>query len=160
MIGEILGGIGKLLFYRSIWKNQTEKFNKQVADDVALAVQKAHLGKLPKGVYCDQIIWSKKMTREQLCVPLDAETLQRMAACTVVHHHGVECRGLSANLPGLGNEGTVTLSVSIAFDGEMPDGQPVKVDIRNVHLLGRIERDKMTAWTLRELRLCPGEKRS
>ena len=137
---------------RSIWKRQQEKFNKQVADDVALAVQKAHLGKLPKGVYCDQIVWSKKMTREQLCVPLDAETLQKMAACTVVRCHEAECRGLSASLPDFGSEGTVTLTVSVRFDGELPDGQPVKVDVGKAPLTGRVERDKMTAWTLRELR--------
>ncbi|MBR3764723.1 MAG: hypothetical protein IKK57_09280 [Clostridia bacterium] len=152
MTGEILGWLGKMLLYSSIWKRQQKKFNKRVADDVALAVQKAHLGKLPKGVYCDQIIWSKKMTREQLCVPLDAQTLQRMSACTVVRCHEAECCGLDASLPDFGSEGTVTLTVSVRFDGELPDGQPVKVDVRKALLTGRVERDKMTAWTLRELR--------
>lgn len=152
MIWELLKGLGEGLMYSSIWKRQREKLNKQVADDVALAVQKAHMGKLPKGVYCDQIIWTRKMTREQLCVPLDADTLRRMAACTVVRQHGVECTGVDADLQDFGNDGTVTLTVSIYFDGEMADGQRVLVDIRKALLSGTLVRDKMTAWTLTGLK--------
>lgn len=152
MLFEWLEDILKWGLTGSIMKRQWDKRNKQVADDVALAVQKAHLGKLPRGVYCDQIIWTKKMTREQLCVPLDEETLKRMAECTVVRHHGVECTGVGAKLEDFGNNGTVTLTVSIHFDGETADGRQVVVDVRKALLSGSLVRDKMTAWTLTDLR--------
>lgn len=153
MIGEILGSIGKWFLAASIWKRQVDKFNKQVADDVTLAVQKAHLGKLPKGVYCDQVIYTRKMTREQLCVPLDADTLAKMASCTVVHQHTVECTGVGADMAtGLSTRGTVTLRVSVHFDGETADGQRIRVDVQKALLLGTIDRDKMSGLTLRTLK--------
>ena len=148
MIFEFFCDMARFLMCGRIWKRQLEKRNRQIADDVALAVQKAHLGKLPRGVYCDQIIWTRRMTREQLSVPLDAETLRRMAECTVVRHHGVECAGLGASLEDFGTKGTVTLSVSICFDGETADGRQVRVDVRKALLSGSLVRDKMTAWTL------------
>ena len=152
MLFEFLCDMLKWGLTGSIMKRLDEKERKEVAQDVALAVQKAHLGKLPKGVYADQIIWTRKMTREQLCVPLDADTLRRMAECTVVRHHGVEVVGLDSSRETFGKKGSVTLTVSIYFDGEMADGQRVLVDIRKALLSGTLVRDKMTAWTLTELK--------
>ena len=148
-----MGGIFKWILSAGIWKRQMDKFNKQVADDVALAVQKAHLGKLPKGVYADQVIYTRKLSREQLCVPLDVDTLRRMAECTVVRRHEAECIGVDAKLESFGNHGSVTLVISVCFDGETADGQSVQVEIRQAHLLGSLERDTQLGWwTLTNLR--------
>lgn len=152
MFLDFLGDIAQELLLGRAWRRQAEKLDQQVADDVALAVQKAHLGRLPKGVYCDQIIWSRELTREQLCVPLTAQTLAQMAACTSVQRHEVVCRGLDAELEYLGNHGTVTVEVSVVFDGETADGRRVAVNVRKAMLMGSVERDRMHGWTLRELR--------
>lgn len=48
-----------------VWGNS--QLAKRFADDLVLALTRAHLGKLPKGRYCDQYVYTKHMTREQRC---------------------------------------------------------------------------------------------
>ena len=47
-----------------VWGNN--QLARRFADDLVLALTKAHLGKLPRGQYSDQYVYTKHMTREQL----------------------------------------------------------------------------------------------
>lgn len=124
--------------------------DKTLANDLALALQKAHLGKLPKGQYDGQYVYTKNLSREELCIPLDGETLRRMAACTEISKHEMSCRVVNSKVRFRG--GTITLAVSIHFIGQMADGQQVSAHVNNALVMATIKNDKVHGWTLNSLR--------
>lgn len=122
-----------------------------LANDLVLSLRKAHLGKRPKGQYDGQYVYAKKLTREQLCVPLNETTLRSMAECTVVDRHEITCRVVRSKV-GF-KRGTITLSVSVHFRGRKADGEQVSVHVSNALLMAAIETDKTHSWTLVSLQL-------
>lgn len=147
----MLGTIIKILVRRWAWSRSMSKTAKKFADDIAHSIQKAHLGKLPKGVYAGQWVYAKKLTREQLCIPVDADTLSRMKACTVVHQYEVQCRGLGGEMEMLKSSGTASIIVSVRFEGEMPNGEKVSVDIRDAYIFAEFSIHEIHGWTLNSL---------
>lgn len=131
-----------------VWGNG--QLARRFADDLVLALTKAHLGKLPKGQYSDQYVYTKHMTREQLCMPLDAEKLAGMAACTEVARHESHFDVVSAKANA--NRCSVVLKATINFEGRRPDGVPVTVRIDGVALRAEIERNKDKGWMLTSLK--------
>lgn len=131
-----------------VWGNG--QLARRFADDLVLALTKAHLGKLPKGQYSDQYVYTKHMTREQLCVPLDAEKLADMAACTEVvrHESHFEVVSTKANAKRC----SVVLKATINFEGRRPDGAPLAVRIDGAALCAEIERNKDKGWMLTSLK--------
>ena len=131
----------------SAWRKNGRKF----ADDLILTLKKAHLGKLPTGQYAEQIISAKTFSRDELRVPLDAETLRRMDSCVIVHKHDVQLRTVSSKM-NLRSQGTVSLSLTLHFEGETAEGEAVTVSIGHVLLMAYIERDKVRGMVLRTLK--------
>lgn len=130
-----------------VWGNS--QLARRFADDLVLALTRAHLGKLPKGQYCGQYVYTKHMTREQLCVPLDAEQLAEMAACTEVMRHEAHFEVMSCKAGA--KRCTVALKAAIAFEGRKPDGTPVTVQVKDAALQAEIERNKDKGWMLTSL---------
>ena len=131
-----------------LWGNRSVE--KKFADDLVLALTKAHLGKLPRGQYDNQYVYAKHLSREQLCLPLSEDVLRNMAECTVVEQHEMTCRAVRSKV-GF-NRGTISLSVSVHFRGRRADGEQVAVHINNALLLATVERDKVRGWMLTGLR--------
>ena len=152
----MLESILKGLLYKWIWSGEMRKTAQKFADDLALSIQQAHLGKLPKGRYAGQWVYAKKLTREQLCIPLDAEMLRRMQACTVIHKHEVKCEGVGRELRTLQKRGEAVVRVSIRFEGEMANGENVSVNILDAHLKAEFSRHEIHGWTLTSLREIKG----
>ena len=50
----MLESILKGLLYKWVWSGAKRKTAQKFADDLALSIQQAHLGKLPKGQYAGQ----------------------------------------------------------------------------------------------------------
>lgn len=148
----MLESILKGLLYKWVWSGAKRKTAQKFADDLALSIQQAHLGKLPKGQYAGQWVYAKKLTREQLCIPLTPDMLRRMKECKIVHQHEVQCRGLGGKMEMLKSRGNVSVLVSIRFDGEMPDGERVLVDIQDAHLFAEFSIHEIHGWTLNSLR--------
>ena len=136
------------LFYKLLgWKSIGER----IGDDLIATLTKAHLGKLPKGQYAEQQVSAKTFSRDELRVPLDAETLRRMDACVKVHKHDVQLRTVSSKL-NWRSQGTVSLSLSLRFEGETAQGEKVMVSIGHALLMAYIERDKVRGMALRTLK--------
>ena len=136
------------LFYKLLgWKSTGE----EISDDLICTLTKAHLGKLPKGQYAEQIVSAKTFSRDELRIPLDAETLRRMDACVKVHKHDVQLRTVSSKL-NWRSQGTVSLSLSLRFEGETAQGEKVMVSIGHALLMAYIERDKVRGMALRTLK--------
>ena len=120
-------------------------------EDLILTLKKAHLGKLPKGQYAEQIVSAKTFSRDELRVPLDAETLRRMDTCVTVRKHEVQLRTVSSKM-NLRSQVTVSLSLSLQFEGETAEGEAVTVSIDHALLMAYIERDKVRGMALRTLK--------
>ena len=148
----MLDFILKGLLHKLIWSGEMRNTAQTFADDLALSIQQAHLGKLPKGQYAGQRVYAKKLTREQLCIPLDADTLRRMKECAVVRQHEVQCRGLGGKMEMLKSKGTASVIVSIRFEGELPNCEKVSVNIRDAHLFAEFSIHEIHGWTLNSLR--------
>ena len=133
------------------WKSSAERFG----DDLILTLTKAHIGKLPKGQYAEQYISAKTFSRDELRVPLDAETLRRMDACVNVSKHDVQFRTVSSKM-NLRSQVTVSLALSLRFEGETADGEKVNVSIGHALLMAYIERDKVRGMALRTLKEVKG----
>lgn len=129
------------------WKPGAERFG----DDLIVTLKKAHLGKLPKGQYAEQQVSAKAFSRGELRVPLDAETLRRMDACVKVYKHDVQLRMVSSKL-NWRSQGTVSLSLSLQFEGETAEGEKVVVSVGHALLMAYIERDKVRGMALRTLK--------
>lgn len=129
----------------------TKKLRKSFADDIALSLQKAHLGKLPQGQYAGQRVYTKNFSRDALRVPLDADTLQRMAQCKTIHHHEVQCVGIGCKMQAMEDRAAAEVSVTVHFEGEMPDGQVVTVDVQDCRLRAEFAIHEIHGWTLTSL---------
>ncbi len=124
---------------------------KPFADDLIVTLKKAHLGKLPPGQYAEQRVSAKTFSRDELRIPLDAETLRRMDACTVVHQHDVQLRTVSSKM-NWHSKVNVSISISVFFEGEMENGERVSVSIGHALLVAYIERDAVRGMALRTLK--------
>ena len=71
----MLESILKGLLYKWVWSGEKRKTAQKFADDLALSVQQAHLGKLPKGQYAEQWVAAKTFSRDELLVLLTAELI-------------------------------------------------------------------------------------
>lgn len=120
-------------------------------DDLIATLTKAHLGKLPKGQYAEQQVSAKTFSRDELRIPLNAETLRRMDACVKVHKHDVQLQTVSSKL-NWRRQGTVSLSLSLQFEGETAEGETVAVSVGHALLMAYIERDKVRGMALRTLK--------
>lgn len=127
------------------------KNDKHFAEDLILTLKKAHLGKLPAGVYAEQIISAKTFSRDALRVPLDAETLRRMDACVKVNRHDVQFRTVSSRM-NLRSQVKVSLALSLHFEGETTEGETIRVNIDHALLMAYIERDEVRGMALRTLK--------
>lgn len=128
-----------------------KKGDKCFAEDLIVTLKKAHLGKLPAGVYAEQIVSAKTFSRDELRVPLDAETLRRMDACVDVSKHDVQF-GIVSSKMNLRSQVTVSLLLSLRFEGETAEGETVRVNIEHAFLTAYIERDKIRGMALRTLK--------
>lgn len=133
------------------WVLRGKSMDDKYADDLVLTLTKAHLGKLPKGQYAEQIISAQTFSRDELRVPLDAEILRRMDACVTVSKHDVQLRTVSSKM-NMRSQVTVSLSLSLQFEGETADGKKVNVSIGHALLMAYIERDKVRGMALRTLK--------
>lgn len=133
------------------WLWRGKSMDEKYADDLILTLTKAHLGKLPKGQYAEQYISAKNFSRDELRVPLDAETLRRMDACVNVSKHDVRFGAVSSKM-NLRSQVTVSLSLSLQFRGETAEGETVSVSIDQALLMAYIERDKVRGMALRTLK--------
>ena len=120
-------------------------------NDLIATLTKAQLGKLPTGQYAEQIVSAKTFSRDELRVPLDAETLRRMDACVTVRKHDVQLRTVSSKM-NLRSQGTISLSLTLNFEGETAEGETVRVSIGHALLMAYIERDKVRGMVLRTLK--------
>ena len=130
----------------------TKKLRKSFADDIALSLQKAHGMALPKGQVAGQRVYVKTLSREALCVPLDAQTLAKMAQCVKVIRHEVQCVGLGCKMRAAAGQATAEVRITILFEGEMPNGESVSVNIQDAHLLAEFSIHEIHGWTLNSLR--------
>ena len=127
------------------------QYGPKYEDDLIATLTKAHLGKLPKGKYGEQYISAKAFSRDELRVPLNVETLRRMDACVNVRRHDVQFRTVSSKM-NLRSQVTVSLVLSLHFDGETAEGETVRVNIDHALLMAYIERDKIRGMALRTLK--------
>ena len=136
------------LFYKLLgWKSTGE----EISDDLICTLTKAHLGKLPKGQYAEQIVSAKTFSRDELRIPLDAETLRRMDACVKVSKHDVQLQMVNSKM-NIRGQATVSLSLSLYFEGETAAGEVVTVNIGHALLVAHVERDKVRGMALRTLK--------
>ena len=75
-----------------------------------------------------------------------------MKECKIIRQHEVQCRGLGGKMEMLKSRGNASVMVSIRFDGELPDGERVSVDIRDAHLFAEFSIHEIHGWTLNSLR--------
>ena len=141
----------RIAFIAVVFCFAMKKNGKRFADDFILTLTKAHLGKLPQGQYAEQYVSAKTFSRDELRVPLDAETLRRMDACVNVRKHDVQLRPVSSKMD-MRSRVTVSLALSLQFEGETADGEVVTVNIGHALLLAHIERDKVRGMALRTLK--------
>ena len=146
----------RIAFIAVVFCFAMKKNGKHFADDLIVTLTKAHLGKLPQGQYAEQYVSAKTFSRDELRVPLDAETLRRMDACVNVRKHDVQLRFVSSKMDMLFSRVTVSLVLSLQFEGETADGEVVTVNIGHALLLAHIERDKVRGMALRTLKEIKG----
>ena len=142
----------RIAFIAIVFYFAMKKSGKRFADDLSVTLTKAHLGKLPKGQYAEQWVSAKTFSRDELRIPLDVETLRRMDACVKVHKHDVQLRTVSSKMDMLCSKVTVSLSLSLQFEGETTEGQTVSVSVGHALLMAYIERDKVRGMALRTLK--------
>ena len=147
----MLEWILRIAFFAAVFYCAWRKNDKHFADDLILTLKKAHLGQLPKGQYAEQIVSAKTFSRDELRVPLDAETLRRMDDCVKVHQHDVQLRTVSSKM-NWRSQGTISLSLTLQFAGETADGEKVNVSVGHALLMAYIERDKVRGMALRTLK--------
>lgn len=145
----------RIAFIAVVFCFAMKKNGKHFADDLIATLTKAHLGKLPQGQYAEQYVSAKTFSRDELRVPLDAETLQRMDACVNVRKHDVQLRPVSSKMD-MRSRVTVSLALSLQFEGETADGEVVTANISHALLLAHIERDKVRGMALRTLKEVKG----
>ena len=145
----------RIAFIAVVFCFAMKKNGKHFADDLIVTLTKAHLGKLPQGQYAEQYVSAKTFSRDELRVPLDAETLRRMDTCVNVRKHDVQLRPVSSKMD-MRSRVTVSLSLSLQFEGETADGEVVTVNIGHALLLAHIERDKVRGMALRTLKEIKG----
>ena len=134
------------------WLPGRKSIENTFGNDLVFTLTKAHLGKLPKGQYAEQYISAKTFSRDALRVPLDAETLRRMDACAAVHEHDVQFRLVSVRKGIFSGKMTISLSMTLRFEGETAGGEQVSVSIGHALLMAFIERDKVRGMALRTLK--------
>lgn len=147
----MLKGLLWAAFIAVVWHFEWQKNGRRVAGDLIATLTKAHMGKLPKGQYAEQWVSAKPFSRDELRIPLDAETLRRMDACVKIHKHDVQLRTVSSKL-NWRSQGTVSLSLSLQFEGETAEGEKVVVSVGHALLMAYIERDKVRGMALRTLK--------
>ena len=142
----------RIAFVAIVFYFAMKKSGKRFADDLSVTLTKAHLGKLPKGQYAEQWVSAKTFSRDELRIPLDVETLRRMDACVKVHKHDVQLRTVRSKMDMLCSKVTVSLSLSLQFEGETAEGEKVVASIGHALLMAYIERDKVRGMALRTLK--------
>lgn len=120
----------------------------RLANDIILTVKKAHLGILPNGQYAEQYVSAKKLSHEELCIPLDKATLQQVEACTTINKHQVSCRIVRDHM--IFQSGTISFAITILFEGELPNGQRVKINIEDTLVIATL-RLEHHIWYLTQL---------
>ena len=142
----------RIAFVAIVFYFAMKKSGKRFADDLSVTLTKAHLGKLPTGQYAEQWVSAKTFSRDELRIPLDVETLRRMDDCVKVHKHEVQLRVVSSKMDMLCSKVTVSLSLSLQFEGETAQSEKVMVSIGHALLMAYIERDKVRGMALRTLK--------
>lgn len=92
------------------------------ARELQLLMYKACFRRLPEGKCLQYVIYTKHLTREQLCPLIDSEMLAQMDACTQVSRQELHVKLLSYTIDEkIDMSAAVTMAVSVHFEGRLPD---------------------------------------
>ena len=145
----LLGGSSQKLA-----RHLSEKLtSKRFARDLGLVMQKACFGRLPKGKYIEYHVYTKHLSREELCVFLPRGMLQQMDACTQVTVQHMRTRLVSYTLDEFRIlSGAITIAITLDFEGVTEEGQPVSLHLKDKQVIASLAVDPIWCWKLVKLK--------
>ena len=125
---------------------------KSFTRDIGLVMQKACFGRLPKGKYIEYHVYTKHLSREELCVFLPEGALQQIDACSQVTVRSMSSRMLSYTIDEVHTMSAgITMAITLDFEGRMPDGQAVSIHVKDEQVIASLTVDPTWYWKLVKL---------
>ena len=126
--------------------------SKRFARDIGLVMQKACFGRLPKGKYIEYHVYTKHLSRKELCVFLPAGMMQQMDACTQVTVRQMNTRLVSYTMDELHTmSGAITVAITLDFEGVTANGQAVSLHMKDKQVIASVAVDPIWVWKLVKL---------
>lgn len=126
--------------------------SKRFARDLGLVMQKACFRRLPKGKYIEYHVYTKHLSREELCVFLSEGMLAQIDACTQVNVQHMSTRLVSYTIDELhAMSGILTIAITLDFEGLTADGQEVNVHLKDKQVIASLTVDPVWVWKLVKL---------
>ena len=126
---------------------------KRFTHDLGLVMQKACFGRIPKGKYIEYHVYTKHLSREELCVFLPEGALQRIDACSQVNVRSMSSRMLSYTIDEVHTMSAgITMAITLDFEGRMPDGQAVSIHMKDKQVIASLTVDPTWYWKLVRLK--------
>ena len=123
--------------------------SKRFARDLGLVIQKACLGHLPKGKYIEYHVYTKHLSREELCVFLPEGMLAQIDACKQVTVQNMNTRLVSYTMDEFyTTSGAITIAITLDFEGLTEDGQPVSLHLKDKQVIASVVVDPIWYWKL------------
>ena len=125
------------------------KLSKKFAQDLINVIIKAHKGHLPAGVYAEQYISAQRLSRNELRLPIDSETLHQMDQCNTIHAYDVSCRVIESKASF--KHASILLVVSVQFDGESEERKRIHINLQHSYITAKLTLENHI-WYLSEIR--------
>ena len=127
--------------------------SKRFARDLGLVMQKACFGRLPEGKYIEYHIYTKHLSREELCVFLPEGMLTQIDACKQVTVRNMRTRMVSYTMDEFRTmSGAVTIAITLDFEGQTEDGQAVSLHSKDKQVIASLVADPIWYWKLVRLK--------
>ncbi len=127
--------------------------SKRFARDLGLVMQKACFGRLPKGKYIEYHVYTKHLSREELCVFLPEGMLARIDACIQVNVRHMSACLVSYTMDELhAMSGAITIAITLDYEGLTADGQAVSVHLKDKQVIASLTVDPIWGWKLVRLK--------
>ncbi len=125
---------------------------KRFTRDLGLVMQKACFGRLPKGKYIEYHVYTKHLSREELCAFLPETALQQINACAQVTVQNMSSRMLSYTIDEVHTmSAAITMALTMDFEGTMADGQAVSIHFKDKQVIASLTVDPTWYWKLVKL---------
>ena len=126
--------------------------SKRFARDIGLVMQKACFGRLPKGKYIEYHVYTKHLSREELCVFLPEGMLAQIDACKQVNVKQMHTRLVSYTMDELRTmSGAITIAITLDFEGVTEAGESVSLHLKDKQFIASVVVDPTWYWELEKI---------